>query len=290
MSAMGPVLLPLLHGVAGAGLSAFELHPSVLIGCLALGAGYAYAIGPMARRLDWREVAPERWRTTAWALALALIFLSLNGPLHELSDEYLFSAHMAQHMVLMLIAPPLLILGLPPALVRRAVRRPALLRAGRLLTHPAAAFVAYNLVFVGWHFPAAYNAALENHDLHIVQHLMFMATSVMMWWPVIAPAPELERLPDGPLLMIYVFALGIPSTILSAFITMSDGVLYPFYAAAPRISVLSPLEDQRLGGLLMWIPGMLIFWVAISAVWFRWTRDEYAEWRREAREAAAART
>src|SRR5687768_17943766 len=83
-----------------------------------------------------------------------------------------------------------------------------------------------------------------------------------------APAPELERLPDGPLLMIYVFALGIPSTILSAFITMSEGILYPFYAAAPRVSVLSPLEDQRLGGLLMWIPGMLIFWVAISAVWF----------------------
>jgi putative membrane protein len=190
----------------------------------------------------------------------------------------------------MLVVPPLLILGLPPALIRRAIGRPALLRAGRALTNPAVAFVAYNLVFVGWHFPLAYNAALENHDLHIVQHLMFMATSVMMWWPVIAPVAELERIPDGPLVMMYVFALGIPTTIVSAFITMSDEVFYPFYAAAPRVSALSPLEDQRLGGLLMWIPGMLIFWVAISAVWFRWTREEYAEWRQEARDAAAART
>jgi putative membrane protein len=286
----GSAMLPLLHGAAGTGLGVLELHPSVLIGCLALAAGYAYAVGPMARRLGWREVIPERWRVASWSLGLALIFLSLNGPLHALSDRYLFSAHMAQHMALMLIAPPLLIMGLPPALVRRAVRERRLLRAGRLLTHPAVAFVTYNVVFIGWHFPAAYNAALVNHDLHIVQHLMFMATATMMWWPVVAPVPELERLPDGPLLMIYVFALGIPSTILSAFITMSEGVLYPFYEAAPRISVLSPLEDQRLGGLLMWIPGMLIFWVAISAVWFRWTRDEYAEWRREAREAAAART
>jgi putative membrane protein len=290
VSAIVPALLPFLHGALGAELGAFELHPSVLIGCLALGAAYAWAVGPLARRRGWREVGPERGRTAAWALALGLVFLSLNGPLHELSDRYLFSAHMAQHMVLMLIVPPLLIVGVPPALVRRAVRHPRALEVGRVLTHPAVAFVAYNAVFVGWHFPGAYNAALEHHDLHIVQHLMFMATATMMWWPVIAPAPELERLPDGPLLMIYVFALGIPSTIVSAFITMSDTVLYPFYAAAPRVSVLSPLEDQRLGGLLMWIPGMLIFWLAISAVWFRWTRDEYAEWRREAREAAAART
>jgi putative membrane protein len=287
---MGLSLLPLLHGVPGGPLSGFEVHPSVLIGCVALAAGYWYAGGPMARARGWLEVRPERWRTASWMTALALVFLSLNGPLHTLSDEYLFSAHMAQHMLLMLITPPLLILGLPPALIRRAIENRTVRRAGRFLTHPTVAFVAYNLVFVGWHFPAAYNAALENHDLHIVQHLMFMATAVMMWWPVVAPVAELERIPDGPLLMMYVFALGIPTTILSAFITMSDEVFYPFYEAAPRISSLSVQEDQRLGGLLMWIPGMLIFWVAISAVWFRWTREEYAEWRQEAREAAAVRT
>jgi putative membrane protein len=287
---MGLPLLPLLHGVVPGQLGVFELHPSVLIGCLALAAGYAWAMGPLARRRAWLEVEPERGRAAAWGFALLLVFLALNGPLHQLSDEYLFSAHMAQHMVLMLVVPPLLIYGLPPALVRRALGNEPTRRVGRMLTHPAVAFVAYNLVFIGWHFPFAYNAALENHDLHIAQHLMFMATSVMMWWPVIAPVPELERIPDGPLVMMYVFALGVPTTVVSAFITMSDHVFYPFYAAAPRISALSPLEDQRLGGLLMWIPGMLIFWVAISAVWFRWTRDEYAEWRQEAREAAAART
>jgi putative membrane protein len=276
--------LALLHGLGleGLGAAALDVHPSVVIGCGALLAGYWLAV----RRA---EIRPERWRAASWTLAVALIFLSLNGPLHALSDLFLFSAHMGQHMLLMLIAPPLLILGLPPALIRAAIGHPGVLRAGRLLTHPAVAFVAYNVVFVGWHFPGAYNAALESHDLHIVQHLMFMSTSVMMWWPVVAPVPELERIPDGPLLMMYVFALGIPTTILSAFITMSDQVFYPFYEAAPRISALSALQDQRLGGLLMWIPGMLIFWVAISAVWFRWTRDEYAEWRREAREAAAAR-
>lgn len=280
-------VFPLLHGLGLDGIAAFEIHPSVVVGCLALLGAYSAAVWWAPARYGWHEVRAERWRVASWGLGVGLIFLALDGPLHALADLFLFSAHMGQHMLLMLIAPPLLLLGLPPALVRRAVRRPGLLRLGRGLTHPAVAFVAYNLVFLGWHLPAAYEAALRNHDVHIVQHLMFMSTAVMMWWPVIAPAPELERIPDGPLLMMYVFAFGIPSTILSAFITMSETVFYPFYAAAPRVSALDPLQDQRLGGLLMWIPGMLVFWVAISAVWFRWTREEYAEWRQEARAAAA---
>jgi putative membrane protein len=270
-------------------IGGFEVHPSVLVGCVLLAAVYAFAVGAGARRWGWTEVKAERWRVVCWAAGLATLFFSLDGPLHELSDEYLFSAHMGQHLLLMLILPPLLILGVPPALIRRTLRVHGVRAVGRALTHPVTAFTAYNLVFLGWHFPAAYNAALTHHPLHIVQHLMFMSVAVMMWWPVIAPVPELERLPDGPLLMLYVFAFGIPSTILSAFITMSDSLLYPFYAAAPRVTSLGPLQDQRLGGLLMWVPGMLIFWLAISAVWFRWTREEYVEWRQEAR-AAAART
>jgi putative membrane protein len=284
-----PPLFPLLHGLAEAVPGWLELHPSVLIGCFALGAGYWAVVGPLRRRHGWSDERVGAGRATAWAVGVLIITGSLNGPLHALSDQFLFSAHMVQHILLMLVMPPLLIIGVPPGLIRRALRHRWVLRTGRVLTHPAVAFTAYNLVFLGWHFPTAYNAALVNHDLHIVQHLMFIAVSVMMWWPVIAPAPELERIPDGPLLMMYVFAFGVPSTILSAFITMSDSVLYSFYGVAPRIGPLDPLEDQRLGGLIMWIPGMLIFWVAISAIWFRWTREEYAEWREEARDYADAR-
>ena len=150
--------------------------------------------------------------------------------------------------------------------MRRVVRDRTVLSLGRILTNPALAFVVYNAVFLGWHFPAAYDLALNNHSVHVVQHLMFISVAVMMWWPVVAPVPELERIPDGPLLMLYVFAFGIPMTILSAFLTMSDRLIYPYYELAPRVTSLGPLEDQRLGGLLMWIPGMLIFWVAITAI------------------------
>jgi hypothetical protein len=183
-------------------------------------------------------------------------------------------------MLLMLIAPPFLIMGLPPWLIRKAMEKPGVARTARFLTHPVVAFLAYNVTFIGWHFPEMYNWALVSHDLLILQHLMFLAVAVMMWWPVVNPVLELERIPTGPLLMVYVFAFGIPSTVVSAFITLSDSVFYPWYELAPRVTSLSPLDDQRLGGLIMWIPGMLVFWAGISAVFFRWTKDEYQSWGR----------
>jgi putative membrane protein len=210
-----------------------------------------------------------------------IIFFSLNGPLHEWADGYLFSAHMVQHLLLMLIMPPLLIWGMPPWLIRKALEVRAVFVAGRALTHPVVAFVVYNGVFIFWHLPEMYNWALMDHTVHIVQHLTFMAAAVMLWWPIVSPVEELRRIPDGPLLMGWIFLFGIPGTIVSALITLSDGVLYTWYAAAPRITGLSPLDDQRLGGLIMWIPGMLIFWIAITAVFFRWTSEEYRSWKED---------
>ena len=261
-------------------LLGFEIHVSVLIGVVYLASIYLFAVGPAREKYGWAPEAVSPWRKASYLGAVALIFFSLNGPLHTLSDEYLFSAHMVQHMLLMLVMPPFLIMGLPPWLIKKAMERRGVARVARILTHPVVAFLAYNVTFIGWHIPQMYNWALVNHDLHIFQHLMFMSVAVMMWWPVVNPVPELERIPTGPLLMMYIFAFGIPSTLVSAFITLSDSVFYPWYEVAPRITSLSPMDDQRLGGLIMWIPGMLIFWVGISAVFFRWTKEEYSSWGR----------
>lgn len=282
-----PLFASLLH-TDGWGLSAlldFEVHVSVLVGCVYLAGGYLLWVGPARRRFGWSEAGPSRWRIASWMTAVAIIFFALNGPLHELADESSFAGHMVQHMLLMLVMPPFLIGGLPPELVSRTLEVGWVRALGRFLTHPAVAFVTYNVVFIGWHVPAAYNAALVDHDLHIVQHLTFMAAAVMMWWPVVDPVPELERIPTGPLLMLYIFAFWIPSGITAAFITFSDEVLYPWYADAPRPWGLDALEDQVLGGVIMWVPGMLIFLIAVSFAFFRWNKEEFAEWRREARQS-----
>jgi putative membrane protein len=263
-------------------LYGFQISPSILIGCLYLLGIYAVAVGPLRRRMGWPEsVRPTRARVASWVGAVAVIFFSLNGPLHEWADGYLFTAHMVQHLLLMLLMPPLLIWGLPPELIRRVLAFRGVYPVARALTHPVVAFVAYNLVFIFWHFPNWYNLALLDHRVHILQHLTFMSVAVMMWWPIMSPVKELVRIPAGPVLMAWIFLFGIPGTVVSALITLSDSVLYTWYAAAPRITVLSPLDDQRLGGLIMWIPGMLVFWVAITAVFFRWTADEYRSWRED---------
>ncbi|MGH7546232.1 MAG: cytochrome c oxidase assembly protein [Gemmatimonadota bacterium] len=271
----------LLHDAGAFSWTRFDVHPSVLSGCALLAGLYLAAVGPWRARLGGPEAERvARGRVACFLAGVLILFLVLNGPVHDLSDNFLFSAHMFQHLWLMLIVPPLWLLGLPAWLVRRALRVRGVRPVARSLTHPLVAYVAYNVVFLGWHLPIFYNAALVNHDLHIVQHLMFLAAATMMWWPVLNPASELQRLPEGLLQMAYLFAFAVPATAVSAFITMSDEVLYWFYEGAPRLFGLTPLEDQRLGGLLMWVPGMLIFWAAISAVYFRWTKDEIRSWRK----------
>jgi putative membrane protein len=259
----------------------FEVFPSILVGCLYLLGAYFLAIGPARRRFALAPSPVPRRRQVAWVAAVAVIFFSLNGPLHEWADGYLFSAHMVQHLLLMLLMPPLLIYGLPSWLIRNALQVRWVYHVGRGLTHPVVAFLAYNVVFIFWHFPQWYNLALMDHTVHIIQHLSFMAVAVMMWWPVMNPVEELQRIPNGPLLMGWIFLFGIPGTVVSALITLSNDVLYTWYAAAPRITALSPLDDQRLGGLIMWIPGMLVFWIAITAVFFRWTAYEYRSWKED---------
>jgi putative membrane protein len=120
-----------------------------------------------------------------------------------------------------------------------------------------------------WHLPPLYNAAMAHHNIHIVEHLMFLTAAVLMWWPLMSQLPELPRL-AYPGQMLYTFLMSIPMSIIAVYIAMSDHVLYPAYSAAPRIFPLSPLEDQLLGGLIMWIPGGLIFMIIMSVVFFKW--------------------
>jgi putative membrane protein len=242
---------------------AWDLHPSVLLGIAALAALYG-----------WRGLgrAPAR-RIAAFGGALAVLFLALNGPLHNLSDRYLFSAHMVQHMLLTMLFPPLLLYGTPAAVVRPLVRVAGLHRLGRAVTRPVPAAALFVTPIALWHWPAFYEAALRDHDLHIVQHLVFLVTSVVMWWPVLSPLAELPRA-SYPAQMLYLFLLGIPMSVVGALITLSERALYPFYAEAPRIWDLTPHVDQQIGGLLMWVPGGMIFWVAMTVVWFRWAARE----------------
>jgi putative membrane protein len=242
----------------------WDLHPSVVIGLVLLGGLYVF----------WGGLRADRRRGAAFAASLLVIFVSLNGPLHDLSDRYLFSAHMAQHLLLTLLFPPLLLYGMPAWVVRPILAPRWISALARVVTRPVVAAATFTAPIVLWHVPVFYEAALRNHNLHILQHLVFLTTAVIMWWPVLSPVPELPRVPY-PGQMLYLFLLGLPMSITGALITLSDSVLYPFYAAAPRVwRDVDALADQQIGGLLMWVVGGLALWGAMTVVWFRWSVRE----------------
>jgi putative membrane protein len=260
---MGPAIAlnPLLHVGASISLSSFTLHWSTVIGLAALAGLYEYG----GRRLK----GDLSGRRLYFHAALLVMFFSLNGWLHDLSDWYLFSAHMVQHLLLTLLMPPLLLVGVPGWMLRPLIRRPAVGAAARLLTRPKICFAAFSIVVAFWHLPQFYNAALADHRIHIVQHLSFMAAAVGLWWPILSQLPELPRL-SYPMQMLYLFLTTLPMSVVAVYITYSANLLYPGYAASPRILGITPMEDQLIGGLIMWIPGGLVFFAVITVIFFRW--------------------
>ena len=251
-------------------------EPSILLG-LALFTGlYFFAAGPGRRWFP--EAQALRPGQAVWFLAgVLLFFLALCSPLDALSDGYLFTAHMVQHFMLAFLAPPCLLLGTPDWLLRPLLRQPVIAGVGRWLTTPIFAYLSFNIIFGAWHFPALYEATLENSAIHIFEHLLFMGTGVLNWWPVLSPLPELNRLSD-PGRIVYLFLEVIPTSVMGAFATFPATVLYPTYANAPRILNLTPIEDQQFAGLIMWIPAAALYLFALSLVFMSWfSREQKAE-------------
>jgi putative membrane protein len=250
-----------LHPASTLGVSGFSIHWSTVIGILALAGLYAW-------RARVHHVGTPGQRAL-FASGLVTLFFALNGPLHDLSDSFLFSAHMVQHLVLVFVVCPLLVAGTPGEILRPALSWPGVGPVARWLTRPIMAYVLFNVVFAAWHLPPLYNLAMAEHPVHIVEHVMFLVTGVLMWWPLLSPLPELPRLPY-PGQMLYCFLMSIPMSIVAVYVSLADHVLYPAYAAAPRIWALSPLEDQQLGGLIMWIPGAFFIIGVMTVVFFKW--------------------
>ena len=258
------MVFALLHPFSQFNWLEWSIHPSTVIGLAVIAGLYLWRA---------RDVSPDQplsgARRISFFSALIVVFVSLNGPIHDLSDTYLFSAHMVQHLLLTMLFPPLIILGVPGWMLRPLLRNRGVFAIARFLTKPIMCFAIFNLVIAGWHLPVFYNAAMANHSIHILEHLMFMSAAVLMWWPITSQLPELPRL-SYPGQMLYCFLMIIPMSIVAVYISMADQVLYPAYSSAPRISSLSPLDDQLLGGLIMWVPGGMIFMLIMTVIFFKW--------------------
>lgn len=254
----------------------WTFDPLTLIGLLALLALYTRGLwrsrGRSGGLFPW-------WRPAAFYAGWAALLLGAVSPIDGLSGE-LFLMHMVQHMLMMMVGPPLMLVGAPVVPVLRGL--PAILRAdlaipllqmrrvrkalGFLASPPTAWLVFVFTVWV-WHIPALYNEAVTNEALHYLQHVTFVSAAIFFWWIAIDPVPLKPRL-SYALRLLYLFLATLQSTVLAAIITLSEDVLYSYYETVPRLWGLTPAEDQMIAGLIMWIPGAGIYFSVLSILFF----------------------
>ena len=256
-------------------LPPFDPHWDTLGLTAALEGGYLYAIGRLGPNVLPADERPAtRKQMALYSIGVLVIFLAAEWPIHDLSEHYLFSVHMVQHLLISLVAPPLMLAGMPEWLLRRLLRPRPVRWFVRTFARPFLALVIFNLVIIVTHWPAAVNAMLTHHWLHFFGHLVLFVSATLMWWPVVGPLPEMPTL-SYPGKMVYLFLQSIVPTVPASFLTFGSTPLYHFYSTVPRIWGVSVMTDQRLAGLLMKILGGFILWGVIAAVFFRWYRQEH---------------
>jgi len=255
-------------------LKTWEWYPSVVVGCALLGIAYLAVVRPLRPA-----------RTLAFLGGVVVLLLTLVGPLDGLGDEYLFSAHMLEHLMLLVVVPPLLLLGIPAEAASKLLRRRPAAVAERILGRPALAWLLSVGVLYLWHVPFFYNATLADERVHILEHMSFLVTATIFWWPVLAPLRR-RRL-SGPVAMIYLFLAAVANSVLGAVLTFTGPGLYPLYDRPADGSAemqlirrgwgLNPAADQQLGGLFMWVVGGFFFLLAIMGMYTRWYRESGSE-------------
>jgi cytochrome c oxidase assembly factor CtaG len=247
-------------------------------------AGVALTAGVYVR--GWRALHrrdPHRWqagRLIAFLGGLFAIILALASPIEPFAG-LLLQVHMLQHLLLMMVAPPLCWLGWPllpllrglPAPIRvywaaPLLRSPAIRRFCGWLTHPFQALMVFTGMSWFWHAPAVYDAALRNPALHYLQHFCFLASAIVFWYPVVRPYPSRPAWSKW-LLLPFLIAADLQNTLLSVWLTFSDHVLYPYYSDVPRIGGLTTLDDQTAAGALMWVPGSIAFLLPLFGIGLR---------------------
>jgi cytochrome c oxidase assembly factor CtaG/polyferredoxin len=233
--------------------------------------------------LGWRILhgtSPERfpaWRAVAFTGGLVALWLAMASPLDAFSG-LLLSAHMVQHLLLMSVAPPLILLGAPLLPLLRGLPRkfardgvgpflvwPALRRVGNAVTHPVSCWIVMAIMLCAWHVPAAFDLALRSPSWHKVEHACFLGAALLFWWPVVRSFPCRPRWPLWSV-PLYLLAADLLNTTLSAILTFSDHVLYQPYLVAPRLFGTTALTDQNCAGVIMWVPGSLVFLIPAALI------------------------
>jgi putative membrane protein len=262
-----------MSDVPAVGYPAWSAHPDVWLVVGLLAAGYAIAMTRLGPRVASSRPVVSRFQVVCFGLGLAAVWIASDWPIHDIAERYNYSVHMVQHLVLTMVAAPLLLLGTPAWLARWILGPPAVLRLVRTLARFVPALVIFNVVLVVTHWPWMVNESLRSGLVHFALHVVLFLSSLVVWLPVVSPLPEVPRL-QPVLRMLYLFTWSIVPTVPASFLTFGSSPLYKFYEDVPHLFGLSTLEDQQLAGLIMKIGAGLLLWLVIAVVFFRWAAEE----------------
>jgi putative membrane protein len=261
--------------IAAAEFWRFVPHPEVWVLVVGLAVLYVYAarvIGPKAVPAGTPAVtaAQRRW----FVLGLVLLWVAADWPVHDIGEQYLYFVHMAQHIVLTLVVPPVMLLATPEWLARLVVGRGRVDAIVHKLARPIPAGIAFNGLALLSHWQVVVNGASSNGLFHYGMHTALVTTAVLFWIPVCGPFPELRISP--PAQMIYLFVASIVPTVPGAWLTFANGAVYSAYDIPDRLWGLSVTSDQQIAGLLMKLGAGSYLWLLITIIFFRWASNQEA--------------
>ncbi len=258
----------------------FQWHPEVWVLVAFLTASYVY----MVRVIGPRAVAPgtpvvSRFNIGSFVGAMLMLWIASDWPMHDVGEEYLYSAHMLQHMMLSYFLPPLVLMATPQWLLRVLVGDGKFYRVVAFMCRPWFAAIAFNAVIVITHIPGLVTASVDNGPLHYSLHFAVVIASLLMWMPVVGPFPELQI---GPLAKcLYLFVQSLVPTIPAAWLTFAEGAVYETYDQPVRVWGLSVQHDQQLAGAIMKTGGGIFLWAIIIFLFFKRFAAGYHEANRD---------
>lgn len=250
----------------------WHTEPLLLITLLGVGWLYALAVGPLRKQIA-SNVSFHLSTTILFYSGLFVTYIAVGSPLDQLGEQFLFSAHMMQHMLLIYAATTLFIFGTPSWLIDWILQPRWLKKTMLVLTHPACGGLLFTFVYTVWHVPALYELALYDKRVHILEHWTMFGLGFIMLWPYLTTSKTVPRRSYG-VRMLAIFLLMIGQLPVFAFLSFAGEAIYPTYIWAPRIIDLDPLNDQILGGIIMKIVNMGFSLTILGISFYQWSRSE----------------
>ena len=266
----------------------WNFEPTVCTALLAAVVAYvaAWRRGVLRSSDDVVQWLPaSAWRPWLFGVGIATAYIALQSPIDKGGDDFLLSIHMVQHLLLMMVAPPFLLLGIAGArpMAPRRARRTR--RVWWAITRVWPACLLFNAVLLVWHLPVLYNTTLTVGPLHVFEHITFFAVGVIFWWPIVDPFSHAGTRRVSPLTKVAMLTIaGVPPTVVGLLFAVAPAPFYSFYVLSPRLWGWSAITDQQVAGVIMFGLGNLVYFVAVGIIFWRLMGESASE---EAEAAAA---